>query len=730
MSKNFDLIHKPSRSESVVAAAPARARIVAPAENEWNSRNNDSINFARAFLILGKYWKLSAGFAALVFFSVLAFTLLSQPIYEPVASIEVSPPGTEMFRLEEHSVEPDSTEYLGTQVKTLESSELALSVIRGLHLDQDPEFIGSHKRHGSPLSSNGNAVQLSDPESAALRTFQKNLTIDRDTASRVVMVKFASHDARKAAEIVNTLISDYIEQNYESRHAAILKSTEWLSRQLDDIRAGMATANQELAEFQKQTGIAELDANRNTVADQMSELNRQLALAQAERIQSESYLHSADRRPDTLPQYQSSPVVMALSQKLAEARADLSQSLVLYGPNHPKVKQAEGQAKELEAQLDLQKRAVVAELSTHYGAGISREELLQREIKNSTRDLNNVARYNELKKQAQAQTDLYNSLFARVKEAGIAAAAKSANVRVVDPARVLDIPTRPRVALNLAMGLLAGVFGGLILGFVVEGVDSSIHTVDDIYQATGIATISMLPRIEADRSRMPGALGRRDGSSGAFMLDRPGSPESEALRGLYASIMLPRAGTPPQVVAIVSAFPGDGKTTVASNLAIALSQQGATCLVDGDLRNASAAKSFGISGPGLGDVLFGTLALGDTIQKVSGVPNLSVLPAGNAPRNPAELFVGGVLRDVMGLLRRRFKFIVIDSPPILSYIDGRILSTLADGVVFVGRSGVTPRDAMKRGIDLLLEINAAPILDIVLNGASIANESRYGRYRA
>jgi capsular exopolysaccharide synthesis family protein len=741
MSKNFELLQRSKRPELRGTVSATSGDVMLPARplSTPSARAAEKINWIRAFEAIRKHWKLSALFAALVFTTVALVTFLMTPVYEPETVIEISPPGTETFTLDGRTVEPSNdAEYLGTQVKNLQSDELALLVIRKLHLDQNPEFVGSRKfAPPAQAPTNEDAPRLTPAENVALKHFQKQLTAERDSSSRLVTVKFASNDPQVAAQVTNNLVSEYVDQSFRTRHDAIMKSTAWLSKQLDDIRAKMDEANRALSDFQKSTGIADVDPNHNTVAEQMGELNRQLAVAQADRIQSEAFLGKAERsNPETLPQFRDSPVVQQLSQKLGEARAELSQAAVLYGANHPKYKQLQGQVEELQAQLNLQKRAVVAALSTHYIAGRSREQLLDREIKNTARDLNQLAQYNTLKKQAQTETDLYNSLYSRVKEAGIAAASRSPNVRVVDPARVLDTPTRPRKALNLIFGLLAGAFGGVLLGFVMESVDNRLHTPEDVRQVTGISTVSVLPRIaRRPSSELPsngaGELSRSlHGSSHRFFLDRPASPEAEAMRGLYTSIMLSRWGTPPQVLAIVSAFPGEGKTTVASNLAIALAQQGPTCLVDGDLRKAGIAATFGVKdGVGLGDVLFGSVALKDTIHAVPDVPNLSIVSAGKAHRNPGELFARSSIREIIGELRERFTFVLFDSPPILPYIDGRVISTMVDGVIFVGRSGSTTREAITRSVELLSEINAAPILDVVLNAASVASDARYYRYQ-
>jgi len=193
--------------------------------------------------------------------------------------------------------------------------------------------------------------------------------------------------------------------------------------------------------------------------------------------------------------------------------------------------------------------------------------------------------------------------------------------------------------------------------------------------------------------------------------------------------MLAWPGNPPQALLMASSFPGEGKTTVALNLSYALAKQGRTCLVDADLRKGRLARAFSLNAPqGLSEVLKGTATLDDALLEVPGMSNLSILPAGLLKGNAGSLICSETMQMVVQELRRRFQFVVIDSAPILPFVDGRALSTLVDAVILVGRSGVTTRQAMRRSVELLTEIHGAPILQVVLNAAdqSATDYKQYG----
>jgi len=743
MNNNLELIHSSAAPAPAIEAikfstplSPARPAALPlpadmPAETDWE----------RALLLLRNNWRLSGLFMLAIVAATMTVSLLMKPVYEPEAKIELDPPGREIFTLQTGTDGTADAEYLETQSQKLQSDELAVRVIRALSLDHKPEFAG--KLAASAESSkmdldSGSAPRLTAAENAALRSFHSKLKVRRDTSSHLVFLKFASHDPVLAATVVNTLIDQYVDTTFEMRHKAIAQSADWLSRELDDVRQRLADSTQAMAHYQQRSGVADLGDNRSTLTEQMGELDRQLGQAQAERIQAESYLKQvASAGPEVLPQVRNNPVVQSLVQKNAEVESELAQASVIYGVNHPNVKKLHNQSSELEDQIASQRDAIVNELKSNVAAAKAREALLAQRIQDTTRELNKVAQYNNLKKEVQANSDLYNSLFAKIKEAGISAASKSNNLRVVDRARVLDLPTRPRILFNLFGSMVVGLIGGFFIAFGRERLESRVHTAEDVRKIAGLRSIAMIPTFASDagtaKLRLLGGIRQALGSAVSsgpaekFLLSRPNSPESEAMRSLYTSVMLTRPDNPPKALLIASAFQGEGKTTVAINLAIALSQRSRTVLVDADLRRPGVALAFGLTtNKGLNDVLLHSTQLEQVLVRSTNIPNLAVLPAGLASVPAAQLACSREMRSVIERLREQFDHIVIDSPPILAFADGRALSPLVDGVILVGRSGSTTRQALNRSLELLSEVHSAPVLDVVLNGATNFNFPAYG----
>jgi capsular exopolysaccharide synthesis family protein len=679
---------------------------------------------------LSKHWKLAAGFAVGVILIVTATTLLMRPVYEPEGRLQIDPPGNEVFSLETSAGGNTDAQYIATEAQKLQTAELALALVRELHLDENPEMAGKAARHGT-----GNDG-MTPAERAAVHSVRSQLFVHRDPGSRLVAVRFASYDPVVSAAVVNTIMKLFVQASYQARHESIMQSSNWLARQLDDIREKMERSSRDFASYQRRHNVAEVDQNSNTVSERIAELNKQLGIAQAERIELEAYLRG-HKNNDSLPQAGANPVVQVLRQKQAELKAASAEASVIYGPTHPTVRKLQSQVAELERQLRDRTNGIMSELETRYAAAQAREMMLVREVKNATQELSNMEQYTNLKKEADVDRQLYNSLYAKVKEAGISAASKSSNIRVVEQAAVLDRPTRPHRLFNLLAALIFGVVGGISLAFVKEGMDDRIHTTQDMRHWTGLRSVAAIPELSAPSLGMLLLPRARNGNgsvpAGRLRMERPNSPESEALNGLRTSLLFSRMDNPPRVLLVTSPLPGEGKTTVATNLAVALAKRATTCLVDADLRRPGTLAIFNLPnlapGKGLAHLLRGVATLEEALHPVSSVDRLSILPSWRSEEDAAELLNPTKVAELIALLRQRFEFVVLDTPPILPYADGRVLSALVDGVVLVGRATVTPGSAMLRTLELLAEVHSAPVLTVVLNAADFRSPE-YNYYSA
>src|SRR6266853_2129436 len=433
---------------------------------EGREDESDLVAVVRVFR---RRWRTAARFAAIIMAVTVVMTLFATPLYAPDVRIEIGPPGSEAFSIIHDDLAASDNDYVETQMLNLLSESLAISTIRQLHLDQKPEFIATRhlpllgwlrpRRTDETASQAPDELHLTARESRALQVFKRQLEVKRLGNSRIVGVSFASKDPHLAAQITNTLASNYVNEYYRSRHDAIMQSSNWIERQLDDIREKMEASNQALVKFQRSSGITDLDAQQNTFTQRVAELNRQLTQAEMERVQYESFLSEARfGAEDSLPQVEDNQVILALKQKLAQAQADLSQGLAIYGPNHIKSKQLQSQVNDLNSSLLAEKKKIVEALKTNAIAAASRQRMVGVQLYAMGREMDKLAQSIELKKESATNSDVYNRLYTSLKEASIAAASKSSNIEIVTKARVLENPTSPNTILNFAIGMFVGIF--------------------------------------------------------------------------------------------------------------------------------------------------------------------------------------------------------------------------------------------------------------------------------
>jgi polysaccharide biosynthesis transport protein len=400
--------------------------------------------------------------------------------------------------------------------------------------------------------------------------------------------------------------------------------------------------------------------------------------------------------------------------------------------------------KELDQNLEREKKAVVARLESDYHEAQQREELLARTLDQQKVEANmmseRMVQYNILKRDAEANKSLYDGLLTKLKEAGISSALQSSNIRVVDPAMIPSYPSRPAKTRNVALAFLVGLVGGIGLALLREYMDNTVKTPDDVETLARLPSLAVVPAFtdsnegEGSRSRIMSSLSGNGHDKRVELVAQhlPKSQMSEAFRALRTALLLSQPDHPPQVILVTSALPREGKTTAAANLAVTLAQLGdRTLLIDGDLRKPGIGRLLNLGSgkyAGMSSYLAGVSSLDLVTIQHPAIPNLSAIPTGPLPPNPADLLASHKLADAITELRTKFKFIVIDSPPIMAATDAVILSVQADGVLLVVRSGETPKEAFTRTRDLLISVKCR-LLGVVLNAVDSSAPDYYYSYR-
>ncbi|HEX9120630.1 MAG TPA: polysaccharide biosynthesis tyrosine autokinase, partial [Terriglobales bacterium] len=568
------------------------------------------------------------------------------------------------------------------------------------------------------------------------------LSVTTVPRTRLVDIRYASPNPQVAAEVVNTLIDTYIEHNIRGHFESTMQASEWLSRQLTDLRIKAETAQQRLVEYQQQKQIVGVDEKQNITITKLEALNGELTKAETERIQKEAnYRMSNAEDPEQISTLaknaETNSTLNALKTDEAKLKTQIAQMQVLYGPSNPKMAEVRNQLASVQASMQAEVKRNAAKLKSDYDAALQRETMLRRAFESQKTEANklnqNAIEFMMLKRDADTSRQLYDGLLQKLKEAQVSAGLKSSNVRVVDAAAVPAGPSRPNKRLNIMLGLLLGLAGGVGLAFLIESMDTTVSSPEDAELATALPSLGVIPLI--GRAQMRKLLARTSeatpGDSESQMIAhfRPRSPSAEAYRALRTSLLLSGSGTPPKTIVFTSALPREGKTSTTINSAVVLTQMDArVLLIDCDFRRPSIHRALGIpNGTGLSTVLATGEGLQSIVVKSQQIPNLYVVPAGPPPPQPAELLSSKFFQECLTKWKQEFDHILIDTPPVLSVTDAVVLSVYADSVVLVVRSDVTTKNALRQARDLLLQVNAH-VTGTLLNAVDLTSPGSYYYY--
>jgi succinoglycan biosynthesis transport protein ExoP len=694
-------------------------------------------------LILRKHQWLILSFMLAVVTIVAIATFRMQPVYVATARIEIDRENANILPFQgadSYDYMMDLDNYIETQSKILTSETLALQTIRNGGLTARPEF-SSPSGPSEAVAIGSLANQKRPPE---LGEFLGSLSVKRVPSSRLMDVSFESTDPQLAARIVNAHINTYIEQNFRSKYESTTQASTWLADQLGELKIKVQKSEDARIAYERQNQIWTLDDKQNITSQRLADVNKELTQAQSERMRKESlYEFAKSGNLDAVPQVQGSAGLADLIKKQSDASAQYTDELSQYGPNFPRVQRLQTQLKELDDRIEKEKKKIVDVLESDYREARQREELLTKALDQQKAETNQMAEklveYNILKREAEANKTLYEGLMTKLKETAISQGLRSSNIRVVDPAMIPSTPARPAKTRNVTLAFLVGLVGGIGLALMREYLDNTVKTPDDIETLARLPSLAVVPQFagsngNAKKHRLLQGLAANGHEKRIELVAQhlPKSQMSEAFRALRTSILLSQADHPPQVILVTSALPREGKTTAAANLAVTLAQLGdSTVLVDADLRKPGVGRLLNLSGgkyAGLSSYLAGVSSLDLVTVPHPAIPNLAAIPTGPLPPNPADLLSSHKLADAIAELRKKFKFIVIDSPPIMAATDAVILSVQTDGVLLVVRSGETPKEAFTRTRDLLNSVKCR-ILGVVLNAVDSNAPDYYYSYR-
>ncbi len=654
---------------------------------------------------------------AIVTALVLSFILPKR--YEGVTRLKVDRESSDSFGLGTLSLASDSETKLQTEVNVLSTDSLAWDVIKNLRLDLRSEM--AHRRFivGPPecVSSPVQSVESISPECrrTILDEFHQRLHVQSVPRTELIEIRYRSRSKEMASEVVNTLADTYIERNFQSNYQNVMRASVWLSGQLEDVKKNAEMAEQKYIEYQRRTGIISTDETHNVLIERLVELNKELMVAQAERIVLEArYRVAMGGDPEALAVVTPGTTLQVLHSQEAALRSQYAQLQTKFGDAYPRVVAVKAQ---LQSASEATRQEIVhtrEKIKAEYEAALNSETMLTsafEQQKQQALNTNDAAiQVGLLKRDVDAGGELYEQLVKKVKEAGILAGLKATNVSVIDPAGIPTRAVEPRPVMNLALGMFVGLLGGAALCFLQENIDTRITSLNDVTDICALPALGVVPNLSnggygLNRIGLP-----LDGNGNArriISLEQPESEMADAYRSVRTALLLSMAGTPPQVLLVTSPVPGDGKTTTSVNTAVVFAQtQGSVLLVDGDLRRADIHHCLNLRpNGGLSAALVGEDPRQFYITHTS-LPNLTILPAGKRPPMPPDLLDSARMRELIAQWRQEFSQIIIDAPPVLGLSDAVILATMADTVVLVVRANQSRRQDLRHAMELLANVDA------------------------
>ena len=624
--------------------------------------------------------------------------------------------------------------------RILNSEKLLTAVARTLKLQDDPHFVGNSAARGidyidgKPVTTvHGN---LDDPNvrAAIIGNLRSHLTIARVPRTQMITISYVSPSPKLSADIVNTLESEFIKNNFVAHYSSTQQVTNWLTGQIDDLRAIVQDSQDKMVDLQKKLGISALDPSHSMIVQEISNLEKGASDATEDRVLEEARFRILESLPPERIQDGQTPVSMEgtggllenLGSQRATAAAELARQQPLYGPNYPTVKQLNGQIKALDREIATEEKAVINKARDAYGIAHAAEDKAKGVLDNRVRELygqrDDIVKYELLTEEYESNRHMYESILARLREAAVDAGLDSADISVVDLASVPTGASSMSPVTMAELGFIFGLFAGLALALLLERMDTRMRDSKQIQELLGVPAIAIVPQ-----TNWKNKGSETDAATGPEILWDARSSFAESMRVFRTSIQLSSTSRESRVIAITSCQPGEGKSTLSMNLAAALAQGGKkVVLVDTDMRRPSVFWRLGLSDrKGLSEYLTGLEPLDGIIQTHKTLPSLDVIPSGICPPLPADLLASDQMKKFVEALRGRYEYVIFDSPPALSVTDPLIVASVADGLVLVIRQGYCTRAMLSRAGEIFRDVGVK-VYGFVLNGVDASLPEYYG----
>ena len=713
-------------TSNLLGASPANGPVLVNA----NIAAPDRIPAIRQYLRIALRWRyvILGAVAGCVLLGLIA-TLLMTPKYTATTTVEISRESDKVtnFQGVEREASVADQEFYQTQYGLLKSRSLSERVATQLRLVDDPKFFelfGVSDKDPAFRLVNGRYVSAGRParQRVAGETLLKYLGVDPTRLSRLVDIKFTSPDPAFSAKVANAWADNFIQTNLERKVQATSYGRNLLQRQLGQLKDKLDESQRQLVGYASaekiinlpaQSGDGKTTSERSIVADDLATLNMALSQATADRIQAEARYEQAGRAGASTEALRN-VAINSLRQKRAELAADYQRLMTQFEPEYPAAKAIQSQIDQLDRSIAREEGRVSGSLQADYREAQERERALQTKVdqlKNSYLDLRRRSiQYNIYQQEVDTNRALYDGLLQRFKEIGVAGGVGVNNISVVDPADVPQKPSSPRLLINLALSLFAGLGLGALAAFALEQIDEAIADPAEVERRLGLPLLGSVPKVEGETPK-------------EALLDRK-SDLFDAYLAVQTNLAFTTEHGVPRSFAVTSTRPAEGKSTTALALATTLARaQRKVILVDGDMRSPSVHHLGGVSHDrGLSNFLSGQDDIATLTFPMTDL-GFTAMSAGPIPPNAAELLTGNRLSLLIERLLDTYDHVVIDSPPVMGLADAPLIASRVEGVIYAVESHGIRSSLVKTALGRLASANAH-----IIGGVLTKFEARKAHY--
>ncbi|MDP8222706.1 MAG: polysaccharide biosynthesis tyrosine autokinase [Candidatus Lernaella stagnicola] len=669
-------------------------------------------------ILLKRRWTIAAFFLVVTVVVTIA-TLLQADIYSATAVIQIESEAPNIVGFKEVIALGAqnywaSKEYYETQFRIIRSRPVLEKVIDRLDLDQQPPFVGMDAdRHARYLA---NIVRVAPVKSSQL----VNLTVEFT-------------DMKTAVDIANALASVYQYENFRRKSDAAQKALVWLREEQLTRTERVREKETELHDFLVEHDIVSFEERQDIVAERVRDLSDALTQAQRKRITSQVRYQKAIqfRKQDkslAIPEVIENKLIQDLKAELVMMQKEISKAGAKWKPDHPGYKKLAQQETELKKRIDEEVGNIILSLQATYSIDLAREKKLNTELDGAKKEALALSgleiQFRAMQREASSEGLLFDEIQKRQKETEITRSLPdiSNNVRLIEEAREPErpVPVRPRRKVNVLLGALLGLMGGVGLAFVLEFLDTTIKSGEDLERTVEVPFLGIIPSFATDDETVPDEL---------FSHRFPKSSITESVRSIRTNITFSSAGKELKRLLVTSAGPQEGKSTAVINLGIIFAQGGKRVLiVDSDLRRPRLHRAFKVSRKrGLTNLIMGEAAIEDVIVHTE-VPGVDLIPCGPIPPNPSELLGTPRMLELGLELAESYDLVLFDSPPVVAVTDAVVMSKIVDGVVLIAKAGKTTSEIISKAARQLGDVSAS-ILGTVLNDFNIRSAGyRYYYY--